>query len=510
MAAVLAIAISLVGLGVGGWWWLQSQSPLKLQHQSLNTPATTRFLPREANLTLILEADPARLPDYGRAVAPMRQRRQAAEKLEHLRDALFAAAGLDYATELADWLGNESALAVSSGDSSGWVLALSSREEDGGRQFLQRFWQSRSLAGGDLDITRYRGLGVISSRGQQSQGRPSTSSPQAEHPPLASALINDQLVLLASSRGQLEEALDASQEDARNLGGDPLLQQWLEPGREGIALLRGDRQGLETLLGLPTNWNLDQPIEQFVGSVQLEGAGFRVAAQLRTNDEATAAPLSRRDQQLLNSLNQPVKRLSLARPNGPLGTLFNLPAAEDDILLPELLKGDQPLLEAQLDNSKSWLIGSSDSAAPSASLNESLANQGFDANNLDDLQVWSHLTGQSDRQGQLQATVAGATGVAQANRWWSNSLAGLRSQLQGRGSGGIPSELLERLNPPSDAVALLGVDGPSAAELLKPWPLWRGLQLLAGQRLSPSLHGAALALSQDQTSAELDALLTFR
>ena len=162
-------------LGGAGCCWLvvaAEQSPLKLQHQNLTTPLTTRFLPAEANLTLILEADPGRLPDYGRAVAPMRQRRQAAEQLEHLRDALFAAAGLDYATELADWLGDESALAVSSGDTPGWVLALSSRDDDGGRQFLQRFWQTRSLAGGDLDITRYRGLGVISSRGQQSQGRP--------------------------------------------------------------------------------------------------------------------------------------------------------------------------------------------------------------------------------------------------------------------------------------------------------------------------------------------------
>jgi len=510
MAAVVAIAISLVGLGAAGWWWLHSQSPLKLQHQSLSTPATTRFLPREANLTLILEADPARLPDYGRAVAPMRQRRQAAEQLEHLRDALFAAAGLDYATELADWLGQESALALQSGDTPGWVLALSSRSDDGGRQFLQRFWQSRSLAGGDLDITRYRGLGVISSRGQQSQGRPSTTSPLAEHPPLASALINDQLVLLASSRGQLEDALDASQEDARNLAGDPLLEQWLDSNRQGIALLRGDREGIANLLRLPAGWNSNQPIEQFVGSLQLDGAGLRLAAQLQTSDGEPSPPLSRRDQQLLSELKQPVQRLSITRPSGPLAALFNLEAATDDILLPVLLDGEQPLLEAQLQDSKAWLIGSSDNSAPAASLNEELAKQGFDANNLDGLQVWSHLTGQSDRQGQLQATVAGATGVAQTNRWWSNSLNELRDQLQGHGSGGVPRELLERLNAPGDAIALLGVDGRSTAELLKPWPLWRGLQLLAGQRLSSSLHGAALALSQDQSSAELNALLTFR
>ena len=156
------------------------------------------------------------------------------------------------------------------------------------------------------------------------------------------------------------------------------------------------------------------------------------------------------------------------------------------------------------------MIGSSDSAPPAANLNAALAKQGFDANNLEGVQVWSHLTGQSDRQGQLQATVAGATGVAQSNRWWSNSLDGLRAQLQGHGSGGVPSELLERLNGPTGGIALLGADGRSTAELLKPWPLWRGLQLLAGQRLGPSLQGAALALSQDQSSAELDALLTFR
>ena len=176
------------------------------------------------------------LPDYGRAVTSMRQRSQAAEQLEQLRDALFALQAWTTPPSLADWLGDESSFGccepvLTPGAS--WVLALTSRNDNGGRQFLQRFWQSRSLAGGDLDITRYRGLGVISSRGQQSQGRPSTTSPQAEHPPLASALINDQLVLLASSRGQLEDALDASQEEARNLAGDALLEctGWIqEPG----------------------------------------------------------------------------------------------------------------------------------------------------------------------------------------------------------------------------------------------------------------------------------------
>ena len=112
LAVLLAIAISLGALGLGGWWWLQRQSPLQFQAQRLETPVTARFLPRSANLSVVLEIDPAMLPAYGRAVAPAKQRSTTAARLEQLRDGLFASAGLDYVTELADWLGEENALAL--------------------------------------------------------------------------------------------------------------------------------------------------------------------------------------------------------------------------------------------------------------------------------------------------------------------------------------------------------------------------------------------------------------
>ena len=241
LAVLLAIAISLGALGLGGWWWLQRQSPLQLQAQRLETPVTARFLPRSANLSVVLEIDPAMLPAYGRAVAPARQRSEAAEQLTQLRDGLFLTAGLDYTTELSDWLGDESSLSLRAGSTSkagaSWVLALTSRNDNGGRQFLQRFWQSRSLAGSDLEISRYRGLGVISSPGQRHQGRPNSKSPAASYPPRATALVNDQLVLLASSRSALEEALDASQEEPLNLGADALLNDWLVQEPKGVALV---------------------------------------------------------------------------------------------------------------------------------------------------------------------------------------------------------------------------------------------------------------------------------
>ena len=97
----------------------------------------------------------------------------------------------------------------------GWVLALTSRDRKGARLFLQHFWQTRSFAGTDLQVGTYRGIGLISGRAAV-LGRPAQT--------LATALIDDDLLLLGSGRGVLEQALDVSQLDTQNQLGDQQLQ----------------------------------------------------------------------------------------------------------------------------------------------------------------------------------------------------------------------------------------------------------------------------------------------
>ncbi|NDD46548.1 MAG: DUF3352 domain-containing protein, partial [Synechococcaceae bacterium WB9_4xB_025] len=214
LAVVLAVVL-LLGAAAGLWWSMVQQSPLRLAEQPLELPRAARFVPRQSALSLHWLVDPGRLPAYAQAVAPTRQRRSAREGMEQLRDGAFALAGLDYTSELADWLGPQVSLALlepaGAEGAMGWVLALASRDDDGARRFLQRFWQTRSLAGTDLQISRYRGIGVISGRGAL-LGR----DPQ----PLATALIDDDLLLLASGRGVLEQALDGSQLDELHQLGD--------------------------------------------------------------------------------------------------------------------------------------------------------------------------------------------------------------------------------------------------------------------------------------------------
>ena len=129
------------------------------------------------------------------------------------------------------------------GDSNaGWVLALTSRDDDGARRFLQRFWQTRSLAGTDLQISSYRGIGVISGQG---------ASPAHDPQSLATALIDDDLLLLASGRGVLEQALDVSQLPDQHQLGDQRLQRQVAELGEGVALLTASPHALEHWLQLP-------------------------------------------------------------------------------------------------------------------------------------------------------------------------------------------------------------------------------------------------------------------
>jgi uncharacterized protein YjeT (DUF2065 family) len=144
LAVLLALVLVVFGLGLGGWWLVWQRSALRLQRLPLVVPRAARFVPREAPLSFHLFSDGDQPLDYARAVAPPRQRRQAAAAVGRLRDGAFAAAGLDYDNELRSWLAAPVGLALFEADAGdaagasrgGWLLALGSRDDDGARQFL--------------------------------------------------------------------------------------------------------------------------------------------------------------------------------------------------------------------------------------------------------------------------------------------------------------------------------------------------------------------------------------
>lgn len=284
LAVVLAVVLLTFSLGLGGWWLVWQRGPLQLAHHALSIPRAARFVPAQAPLSLYLLSDGEQPVAYARAVAPGRQRRSAGEAIARLRDGAFAAAGLDYHDELARWLAPGIALVLfddpavelagTTGGlpSGGWLLALASRDDDGARHFLQRFWQTRSLAGTDLQVSSYRGMGLISGRGALVGSR---------SVPLATALVDDDLVLIASGRGVLERALDVSQIPELNQASQPGLQRELDHLGEGAALLLARPQALEQWLGWPLPAGAGQRPTQLLASLRPEGRSLVLHGHLQ-------------------------------------------------------------------------------------------------------------------------------------------------------------------------------------------------------------------------------------
>jgi hypothetical protein len=294
LAVLLSLALGLLGLGGGAWWLVLNRSPLQLQHRPLVVPLAARFVPRQAPLSLFLLTDGEEPLGYARAVVAPRQRRAAAEAVAQLRDGGFAAAGLDYPSELASWLGPEIGFALigsnqGEGGAAGWLLSLRSRDGEGARRFLQRFWQSRSLAGTDLQISRYRGMGLISGRGALVGTK---TTPIAT--PIATALIDDDLVLIASGRGVLEQALDVSQIDALNLASSDAFRRGVADLGRGMALLVARPQALAPWLGIPKDLGSEAGITGLIASLRPDGTSLAVELAV-ARAAATAAPLAGAD-----------------------------------------------------------------------------------------------------------------------------------------------------------------------------------------------------------------------
>ncbi|MBM5815346.1 MAG: DUF3352 domain-containing protein [Cyanobacteria bacterium K_Offshore_surface_m2_239] len=549
LAVLLVVALLTLGLGWGGWWLVWRRSPLQLQRQILTVPRAARFVPRQAPLSLFVFSDGEQPVNYARAVAPLRQRDAATRAVERLRDGAFAAAGLDYHDELAPWLAPEVALALfdtpDTPAGSGWLLILHSKDSEGARRFLQRFWQSRSLAGSGLQVSQYRGMGLISGRGAL-VGR--------DPVPLATALVEDDLVLLASGRTTLERALDVSQIDELNQAGLAALGEGVDRLGEGMALLVARSGALGPWLGLPS---LDVgergsgPL--LIGALQPRGQELVLEGLLQRLPAAPAGAPSPAEPPLADqpspadqrsSADQPADgstaltsalieglgadSLSLALLRNPAALLAQpwLTPLLDTITqppgggpLPPLLaaKASGPLLVSM--DSDGWLIGTSRTSPPLESLEAPLAAQGLIDAPLDidgdNATVWTRLqvpvaaSGRSAGGDELRASVVGWRQEREELAWWGSGLERLQHTNAHRGGGGGERQRqLASLGMPQ-APLRWAMGREAAIALLGPWRPWTLLSSLAGDSLSRGVQGLAVAVEPDATPVRWIAQLQF-
>ena len=573
LAVLLSLALGLLGLGGGAWWLVLNRSPLQLQHRPLVVPLAARFVPRQAPLSLFLLTDGEEPLGYARAVVAPRQRRAAAEAVAQLRDGGFAAAGLDYPSELASWLGPEIGFALigsnqGEGGAAGWLLSLRSRDGEGARRFLQRFWQSRSLAGTDLQISRYRGMGLISGRGALVGAKTTPIST-----PIATALIDDDLVLIASGRGVLEQALDVSQIDALNLASSDAFRRGVADLDRGLALLVARPPALAPWLGIPKDLGSEAGITGLIASLRPDGTSLAVELAVARADlpsdpaadsgaEGASEPGAELAADIASdiaaeigvdtgvdlggavakpplaplaappALNQEVgaellahlrgEASSLALLNDPRQLLGLLQPLWDRSLgaasgpLPGLVMAADsgPLLWAE--GRDGWLLGTAAGEPAPGDLEPALAAQGLIAAPLTladgrPSTVWTHLAAPAPgRRGagdgrQLQAELLGVRTVDADLAWWAHGLERLQQQAESRRQPRARLKQLQAIDRP--AAARLAVDGPQARRMLQQWSSWRLLSGLAGAPLGDAVQGLSLALAPEVDGLRLMARL---
>jgi len=512
LAVVLAVALLLLSLAAGGWWLVLQRSPLQLQYQALVTPQAARFVPRQAALSLYLLTDGEQPVSYARAVAPTRERRGAVAAVAGLRDGAFAAAGLDYPSELAPWLGRELGLALLASEPGeppdGWLLSLHSRDADGARRFLQRFWQTRSLAGTDLQISSYRGMGLISGRGALVGTTPV---------PMATALINDDLVLIASGRGVLEQALDVSQIDELNQAASPRFREAVQRLGQGAALLTARPEALGPWLGLPAAFTAPGAAQELVASLRPDGRSLVLDGWLRFGPDAepqallpAPPPGDATGAALLDALQAQSDSLALVQQPAAwpvlwqplLAAVFQAPEGS---LPAQVAAADAgPLLWSE--SRQGWLLGTAADQPDPAQLDGALTAEGLLAAPLPvegdaSVRVWTRLEApQGGRRAaraepdQLQASLAGARSSQGELAWWGQTLAVLQEQRDARHPPRQRLEQVAALDLPR-APLQWAMGGGRARSLLQRWSTWQLLSGLAGQPLAPAVQGLSLGLA---------------
>ncbi len=257
--ALAAVAAVLLISGLAGFAWLFSQSSLSLLRGSPEpNPQAIMFIPKQAPAIASLMTNIDQLEGLQLALVDPDRRRAKRAEIAALRDGILGS-GLDYHRDVQPWLGDEITLAVTAldidrdpanGNQPGYLLSLVTKDSIRSREFLQLFWQKRSV-GQDLTFEQYQGTQIIYGQMQQLNldGPPLT---------LASAVVGNRFVLFANSPKVLRAAINSAQAVDLNLGNDSDYQTAiaaLPENRIGLsyinlpqlAALSGDNQNFDAL-----------------------------------------------------------------------------------------------------------------------------------------------------------------------------------------------------------------------------------------------------------------------
>lgn len=211
-------AMALLILAGSSLYKILQLSPLSLLQGGVRgEPQAAVFVPKQAPVMVSLQANPDRLESLARSIAAPENRRQTHQEIRDIENNLLARTGLDYATEIRPWLGEEITLAVTSldfdrikenGAQPGYLLAVNSKDSDRAKEFLLAAYSKKAIADSvELLFESYKGINLIAQRYLQ---------PIPQSNLTASAVVGD-FVLFANDIKVLKAAINQLQVPALTL-----------------------------------------------------------------------------------------------------------------------------------------------------------------------------------------------------------------------------------------------------------------------------------------------------
>ncbi len=212
----LAIASLLILLGIGGFFYLRSNSPLSLLEGS-DRPiaAAALFVPNQSPFSVSLLTRPDRLAAFVQSLEEPEQRPQTLEEIEQVKQQFLGTTGLDqvgldYEQTIRPWIGDEVTFALVSADLEvdplngqrpGYLAAIeiAPGHQRQAKEFLQQFWQQQALDGNTPNSEKISGIRILSATSARSQAIKAT------------ALVGDQFILLANDVRVLRRSIQVAQ-----------------------------------------------------------------------------------------------------------------------------------------------------------------------------------------------------------------------------------------------------------------------------------------------------------
>ena len=486
--------------------------PMLLPNHQIQLPQTARFFPKDASLTMHWMLDPKKIPEYLGNTARSKKKEEIRKDSKKLIEGFFALTGLNFDSELAEWIGPRISFALFESDqldkSFGWLMALSNQDENSEKRFLQSFWEKQSLKGIELKINNYRGVDIIS-------GNVITSNNNSNI--LSTASVNNEILLIASDKSVLQNSLNVSQLSKSNQSGNQELRESIQGLDDGIALVTVSPKSLHSIFSLPLRISQREDLNGFVGSIQSNGRNIALDGVL--DFQSTAIEPEKYEEESLSLLasaggpaegiaiiNSPSEILNKSNPNpiaqwiGPV--LDNRLQKTSGIAAQAITNSDKGAL-IWLKEPDGWVIGTIKGNPLISNIDEVLRENNETRSELlinnNKLLVWSKLITKSIQTvDMLETKIDIILSQESETNWWSDTLAAIQQKSQD-GLQLRENQLKQlRKSAENQPTLELALNSNQAQQELSNWYPLRILQSIAGRSLTPILQGFSFSIDANE------------